>query len=67
MRFNFARKARRMARRQYRRGKITRQEYDHVCEASRDPEVVAKWEAENPVDNSPFANFGTEPRKRGRV
>jgi hypothetical protein len=46
MRFNFARKARRVARRQYRRGKITRQEYEHVCEASRDPEVVAKWEAE---------------------
>lgn len=43
---NFGRKARRVARRQRRRGKITRDEYNTVVEASRDPEKVAEWEAE---------------------
>jgi methionine synthase II (cobalamin-independent) len=43
---NFGRKARRVARRQYRRGKITFEEYRKVREASRDPVMVAKWEAE---------------------
>jgi len=43
---NFARKAQRVARRQKRRGLITREEYTKVKEACKDPETVAKWEAE---------------------
>lgn len=43
---NFARKAKRVARRQHRHGLITREEYDKVKEAVRDPEIVAKWQTE---------------------
>lgn len=43
---NFARKARRVARRQHRRGLITTKEYTKIKEACRDPEIVAKWQAE---------------------
>lgn len=43
---NFARKVRRVARRQYRWGKITYEEYRKVLNASRDREIVAKWQAE---------------------
>lgn len=43
---NFARKAKRVARRQHRHGLITRKEYDKVKEAVRDPEIVARWQAE---------------------
>jgi hypothetical protein len=43
---NFGRKARRVARRQYRHGLISSEEYQQVREASRDPEIVARWEAE---------------------
>ena len=43
---NFARKARRVARRQYRHGLITTKEYAKVKKAVRDPEIVAKWQAE---------------------
>lgn len=43
---NFARKAKRVARRQCRRGLITREEYDKVKEAVLDPEIVEKWQAE---------------------
>jgi hypothetical protein len=43
---NFARKAKRVARRQHRRGLITREEYDKVKKAVLDPEIVKKWQAE---------------------
>lgn len=43
---NFARKAKRVARRQRRHGLITREEYSKVKEAVRDPKVVAEWQAE---------------------
>jgi hypothetical protein len=43
---NFGRKARRVARRQYWRGKMTRAEYEQVKEACKDPEMVARWQAE---------------------
>lgn len=43
---NFARKAQRVARRQKRRGLITRKEYSKVKEACRDPKIVAEWQAE---------------------
>jgi len=43
---NFARKAKRVARRQHRHGLITDKEYAKVKEAVRDPKVVAKWQAE---------------------
>lgn len=43
---NFTRKVERVARRQYRRGKITREEYDKVLEAVSRPDVMAKLEEE---------------------
>lgn len=43
---NFGRKARRVARRQWRRGLMSRDDFDKVIDASRDPDKVAQWEAE---------------------
>ena len=43
---NFGRKARRVARRQWRRGKMSREDYRKVVDSSRNPEIVAEWEAE---------------------
>jgi hypothetical protein len=42
---NFGRKAKRVARRQYWHGNITREEYLHIKEACKDPEMVARWRA----------------------
>lgn len=42
---NFGRKARRVARRAYWRGRMTREEYEQVKEAVKNPEVVARWQA----------------------
>jgi len=41
--FNFGRKIRRVARRQWRRGKIDRATYQKVVTGSRDPVTVAEW------------------------
>jgi len=43
---NFRRKVLRVARRQYRRGLVTREDYAKVLKASHDPEIMAKWETE---------------------
>ena len=43
---NFARKARMVARRQWRRGQMSREDFLKVRRASRDPKVVAEWEAQ---------------------
>ncbi|MHC4702591.1 MAG: hypothetical protein ACYTFQ_18670 [Planctomycetota bacterium] len=43
---NFGRKAKRVARRAFWRGQITREEYEHVKEAVQDPELVRWWQAD---------------------
>ena len=43
---NFGRKVRRVARRQCRHGLMSRSDYRKVVTASRDPDMVAKWEAQ---------------------
>ena len=43
---DFGRKAKRAARWAYWRGRITREEYDHVKEAVKDPELLRWWQAD---------------------
>jgi hypothetical protein len=38
-----ARKARKQARREYRKGNIDRETYDHVLKASRDEQTLEEW------------------------
>lgn len=54
--FNFGRKIRRVARRQRRRGKISREEYQKIKDGSRDPIMVAKWKKaiESGVPGAPW-------------
>lgn len=43
--FNFGRKVRRIARRQFRHGKIDRETFEKIKKGSRDPKIVAKWKS----------------------
>jgi hypothetical protein len=56
MRFNFGRKLRRVARRQWRHGKLDRETYQKIVNGSRNPSTVVKWKraVENGVSNAPW-------------
>lgn len=59
-RFNFGRKMRRVARHQYRHGKITRDEYRKIVDGSRDSDVVKRWQStvEKSVPGAPWLQKG---------
>lgn len=54
--FDFGRKVRRVARRQWRRGKLDRETYRKIVQGSRNPDLVAKWQVaiENGVSGAPW-------------
>jgi len=54
--FNFGRKVRRVARRQWRHGKIDRKTYQKIVTGSRDPAKVSEWKAavESGVPQAPW-------------
>lgn len=65
--FNFGRKVRRVARRQWRREKLDFVTYRKIVVGSRDPDTVAKWklEVEKKVPGAPWAvKTGTDFRDK---
>ena len=61
--FNFGRKVRRHARRQMRRGQISRADYERIAEDSQHPDKVAMWqtEVERKVVGAPWTLKGASP------
>jgi hypothetical protein len=59
-RFNFGRKVRRVARRQYRRGIINHETYKKIKDGSRDSVMVQKWQnaVEQQVPGAPWLRKG---------
>jgi hypothetical protein len=56
LKFNFGRKVRRVARRQYRRGELDRATYERLCTESRDGDKVKVWKSavETKLAGSPW-------------
>lgn len=64
MLFNFARKVRRVARRQYRHGKLDRNSYQKIVAGSHDPKTVMRWQAA--VEKVPGAPWLQKTKMRSR-
>ena len=54
--FNFGRKVRRVARRQWFAGKLDDKTYSKIAKGSRDPAIVSKWQdaVEKSVPGAPW-------------